>query len=90
MNFGALDTVTRSTLQDELVRIWRQTGKTILFVTHDLDEAVFLADRIVMLAGRPARIVQDHYNLAARLRKTPAGARLAQNLAEALADSYVI
>lgn len=52
MNFGALDTVTRSTLQDELVRIWRQTGKTILFVTHDLDEAVFLADRIVMLAGR--------------------------------------
>ncbi|AWK87071.1 ABC transporter ATP-binding protein [Azospirillum thermophilum] len=57
--FGALDAITRNGLQDELRRIHRETGKTILFVTHDLEEAVRLADRIVVLGGAPARIVRD-------------------------------
>lgn len=51
--FSALDVGTRENLQDELIRIRRETGKTIIFVTHDIDEAVYLADRIVALAGKP-------------------------------------
>lgn len=54
--FGALDAITRQTLQDELVDLWQRTGKTILFVTHDIDEAVYLADRVVLLAGTPAGV----------------------------------
>jgi NitT/TauT family transport system ATP-binding protein len=55
--FSALDPITRAGLQDELVRLSAATGKTILFVTHDIDEAVYLADRVVLLAGSPARVV---------------------------------
>ena len=54
--FGALDAQTRERLQEELVQIWRRTGTTIVFITHDIDEAVFLADRVVVLSPRPARI----------------------------------
>ncbi|MFV3076179.1 ABC transporter ATP-binding protein [Niveispirillum fermenti] len=54
--FGALDAITRQALQDELVDLWQRTGKTILFVTHDIDEAVYLADRVVLLAGTPAGV----------------------------------
>lgn len=54
--FSALDAITRATLQDELLRLRAATGKTILFVTHDIDEAVYLADRVVVLAGSPAGI----------------------------------
>lgn len=54
--FGALDAITRQGLQDELVELWQRTGKTILFVTHDIDEAVYLADRVVLLAGSPAGV----------------------------------
>ncbi|WP_174504204.1 ABC transporter ATP-binding protein [Acidiphilium sp. C61] len=57
--FSALDAITRHALQDELLRIWRETGTTILFVTHDLDEATYLAERVVLLAGSPARIARD-------------------------------
>ena len=57
--FSALDALTRETLQDELTRIWRETGKTILFVTHDIEEASYLADRVVVLAGAPGRRVAD-------------------------------
>ena len=57
--FGALDMITRHTMQDELLRIWRATGATVIFVTHDLDEAVYLADRVVLLGGRPARIMRE-------------------------------
>jgi NitT/TauT family transport system ATP-binding protein len=55
--FSALDPVTRAGLQDELIRLRAATGKTILFVTHDIDEAVYLADRVVLLAGSPAKVV---------------------------------
>ena len=57
--FGALDAITRDLLQDELLRIWQETGATIIFVTHDLNEAVYLADRVIMLGGQPARIIHD-------------------------------
>ena len=57
--FGALDAITRDTLQDELLRIWRETGATIAFVTHDLNEAVYLADRVIILGGTPAMVVRD-------------------------------
>ncbi|PWB81805.1 MAG: ABC transporter [Methylocystaceae bacterium] len=54
--FSALDAPTRQALQDELTRVWREFGKTILFVTHDIDEAVYLADRVVALGGSPAEV----------------------------------
>jgi NitT/TauT family transport system ATP-binding protein len=54
--FSALDVATRESLQDELLRIWAQTGKTIVFVTHDVEEAVYLADRIVGLGGSPGEV----------------------------------
>ena len=54
--FGALDAITRAALQDELLRVWERTRRTVLFVTHDIPEAVYLADRVVLLAGRPASI----------------------------------
>lgn len=58
--FGALDAQTRSTLQDEIVDIWRKTGKTILFVTHDLQEAVYLGERISIFSASPnAKIVRE-------------------------------
>ena len=57
--FSAVDAVTRRSLQDELLSIWQRSHASILFVTHDLDEAVYLADRIVLVAGRPARLVED-------------------------------
>ena len=54
--FGALDAQTRLILQEELLTIWRTEQKTVLFVTHDIDEAILLSDRIIVLSDRPGRI----------------------------------
>src|SRR5512145_389869 len=57
--FGALDAQTRESMQEELTGLWHRTGKTIVFVTHDIDEAVYLGDRVVVLTARPGRIRED-------------------------------
>jgi NitT/TauT family transport system ATP-binding protein len=57
--FSALDAITRDVLQGELLRIWRATGTAILFVTHDVREAVRLGQRVVLLSSRPGRVVQE-------------------------------
>jgi NitT/TauT family transport system ATP-binding protein len=54
--FAALDAQTRETLQTELLRIWERSGKTIIFVTHGIDEAVYLAQRVAVMTSRPGRI----------------------------------
>jgi NitT/TauT family transport system ATP-binding protein len=54
--FGALDAQTRNTMQRELLEIWKKTGKTVIFVTHSVDEAVYLADKVVVLSPRPSRV----------------------------------
>ncbi|WP_019178575.1 ABC transporter ATP-binding protein [Methanomassiliicoccus luminyensis] len=54
--FGALDAQTRNFMQKELLRIWQETKKTVIFVTHSVDEAVYLADRIVVLTNRPGKV----------------------------------
>jgi len=57
--FGALDSLTRRNLQDELLRIWTEFRKTIIFVTHSIEESIYLADRIIVMTYRPGKIKKD-------------------------------
>lgn len=57
--FAALDAQTRERLQDETLRIWQQTGKTIVFITHSIDEAVYLGQRVLVMAASPGRIIAE-------------------------------
>ncbi len=66
--FGALDALTRRNLQDELLRIWAELKKTILFVTHSIEEAIYLADRIVVMTYRPGTVKRDLLVQIPRLR----------------------
>ncbi|SNT17854.1 NitT/TauT family transport system ATP-binding protein [Noviherbaspirillum humi] len=58
--FSAVDAVTRRKLQAELVQVWQRSGAAVLFVTHDIEEAVFLADEVIVLGGHPANIAGRH------------------------------
>lgn len=58
--FGALDAITRDRLQDDLLNIWEKTHKTIVFVTHSVEEAAYLADKVVVMSPRPGRIKSIH------------------------------
>jgi NitT/TauT family transport system ATP-binding protein len=86
--FGAVDPETRENLQDEVERLWMATGKTILFVTHGLEEGVRLGDRVIVLGARPGRIVADARIDLPRPRKAsdPAIASLARAIGAQLAD----
>ena len=74
--FGALDALTREQMASELLRIWAEQRKTVLFVTHDIDEAVFLGDRVIALTPRPGRVaLLDEIRLkrprSVRIKSTP-------------------
>jgi NitT/TauT family transport system ATP-binding protein len=66
--FGALDAQTRLMMQENLLNIWSKFGTTVVFVTHDVDEAVFLADRILIMSASPGRIIADLPNPVPRPR----------------------
>ena len=67
--FGALDAQTKERLQSDLLATWRQTQKTVIFVTHDLEEAIFLSDQIVVMSARPGRIRHIEHVALPRPRK---------------------
>jgi NitT/TauT family transport system ATP-binding protein len=54
--FAALDAQTREVMQEELLQIWRRAGKTVLFITHQIDEAIYLSDRVIVFSGRPGKV----------------------------------
>ncbi|GAA1516873.1 ABC transporter ATP-binding protein [Sphaerisporangium rubeum] len=84
--FGALDAMTRDLLHDELERIWRERGLAVLFVTHNVREAVRLGDRVVLLSSRPGRVVEDFRVTLPRPRRgeSPEVGRQAAQITERL------
>ncbi|MBN9050647.1 MAG: ABC transporter ATP-binding protein [Rhizobiales bacterium] len=93
--FAALDALTRETMSIELQRIWMARRKTIVFVTHNISEAVLLADRIVVMSARPGRIISDLQNPEPRPRdirflSQPAASELSGKIRESLDRAYGI
>jgi NitT/TauT family transport system ATP-binding protein len=88
--FGALDALTRLTMQREMLQIWERTGKTVVFVTHDIGEAVVLADQVVVLSQRPASVKEIvSINLPRpRSREDPEVAEVARRVATLLDASF--
>lgn len=74
--FSALDLNTRQRLRQEMISIWRKTGKTVVFVTHDIDEALVLADRIILLSNKPTRVLEQLSIDAERPRRVQDSAHL--------------
>jgi NitT/TauT family transport system ATP-binding protein len=67
--FAALDAITRDLLHEELERVWRETGRTIVFVTHNVREAARLGERVLLMSSRPGRIVNEWRVAAAGPRR---------------------
>jgi NitT/TauT family transport system ATP-binding protein len=86
--FGALDAMTRDLLHDELERLWRDTNLTILFVTHNVREAVRLGDRVVLLSSRPGRVVAEFPVEIKRPRRieSPEVSQMAIDIRDRLSD----
>jgi len=86
--FGALDAMTRDVLHDELESLWRTTGKTVMFVTHNVREAIRLGDRVVLLTSRPGRVAQITPVAIERPRRidSPEIATLAASITDRLRD----
>jgi len=92
--FGALDAMTRDTMNELLQQVWMETHKTVVLVTHSISEAVFLADRVVLLSSRPGRIeavVEVPFSRPRRLEltKDPAFGAIVENLRNRLGDTEV-
>src|SRR2546428_1433292 len=91
--FAALDAQTRELMQAELLRIWNAAQKTVLFVTHQIDEAVYLSDRVVVMAARPGRVIAD-ISIALRrprplsVKRTPEFARYAEQIWGLIASQH--
>ena len=93
--FGALDTHTKIDMHQVLLRIWEREQQTVLFVTHDLGEALTLADRIILLSARPGQ-VKDMFEVdfarprdAVRVRETPRYAELFQHIWHSLGEEFI-
>jgi NitT/TauT family transport system ATP-binding protein len=93
--FGALDTHTKIDMHDVLLRIWEREKQTVLFVTHDLGEALTLADRIILFSARPGRI-KETFEIdfprprdAVRLRETPRYAELFSRIWHSLGEEFI-
>ena len=87
--FGALDEIVRDNLNQQLLRLWRETGKTVVFVTHSIPEAVFLSTRVVVMSPRPGRIIDVvecgfPADRDLDIRETPAFLKIAHRVREGL------
>lgn len=80
--FGALDAMTRRTMQKELARIWRETSKTVIFVTHDIQEAVLLGERIAIMSAGPSARISDIYEVPLSYPRDAAAPEFYRHLAD--------
>lgn len=90
--FGALDEITRNKLDDDLLALWQRKGLTVVFVTHSITEAAFLSSRVIVMAARPGRVVQDIANPAPyprddAYRTSPAFNELVRHLQHSLSQA---